>query len=188
MPIGTKHCRNDIWKVLYKNVSFHFIQTKNISATGNSCFWLANLQKISSFLKLLFQLLTRFCRIWCLVRLQQKILILSCSVSHHGQFLFLIGWNCEKLLLWNYKSKWCVRWYEYHIRGPLHKFLLTKNVCHRYLFYWLAETLNIFFFSETISPTYLLLGTNHFCEVLSLLFLCCVYFLFCFFVFLKKIV
>ena len=139
MPIGTKHCRNDIWKVLYKNVSFHFIQTKNISATGNSCFWLANLQKNIFF---------------------------SETTSPND---VLDGMNTILEVLYT-NSFW------------------QKMSAIGILFYWLAEILNNFFFSETISPTYLLLGTNHFCEVLSLLFLCCVYFLFCFFVFLKKIV
>jgi len=38
VPIRTKLCRNNTWKVLYKTSSFYYDQTKSIDTTGNSCF------------------------------------------------------------------------------------------------------------------------------------------------------
>jgi hypothetical protein len=45
VPIETKHCRNSVWKVLYKTASFHFDRTTNMVATSISCFLFANIHK-----------------------------------------------------------------------------------------------------------------------------------------------
>ena len=47
-PNGTKLGRKHLYKVLYKVSSFHPIPPTNMAAKGNSCFWLANVKKISS--------------------------------------------------------------------------------------------------------------------------------------------
>ena len=47
-PNGTKLGRKHLYKVLYKVSSFRPILPTNMSAKGNSCFWLANVKKIFS--------------------------------------------------------------------------------------------------------------------------------------------
>jgi hypothetical protein len=73
-----------------------------IAATGNSCFWLADLKK-SSPLKPLGQM-NRNLVGSIYGRSSLKMLISSRSVikhGHHRQFLFLIGWFLKNLLLCN---------------------------------------------------------------------------------------
>ena len=47
-PNGTKLSRKHLYKVLYKVSSFRPIPPTNMATKGNSCFWLANVKKISS--------------------------------------------------------------------------------------------------------------------------------------------
>jgi hypothetical protein len=86
----------NLWKVLYKDCSFCLNPLTNMATVGNSCFWLADLNKIS--LKPLGQMN------WNLVgsiygMSSKKLLISSRSVNKHGRhrpFLFLIGWFLKK--------------------------------------------------------------------------------------------
>ena len=54
-PNGTKLGKKHLYKVLYKVSSFRPIPPTNMTAKGNSCFWLANVKKIFP-LKLLGQM------------------------------------------------------------------------------------------------------------------------------------
>ena len=47
-PNGTKLGRKYLYKVLYKVSSFRPDPSTNMAATGNSCFWLADMEKIFS--------------------------------------------------------------------------------------------------------------------------------------------
>ena len=47
-PNGTKLGRKHLYKVLYTVSSFRPIPPTNMTDKGNSCFWLANVKKISS--------------------------------------------------------------------------------------------------------------------------------------------
>jgi hypothetical protein len=52
LKLGMKH----LWKVLSKECTFCYDPLPNTAATGNSCFWLADLKKKSSPLKVLSQM------------------------------------------------------------------------------------------------------------------------------------
>ena len=48
------------------------------------------------------------------------------SRGRHREFLFLIGWNFENLLLWNYNTEWIVVLQEWCMECPLQSFLISS--------------------------------------------------------------
>ena len=90
--LGRKH----LWKVLYKFYTFCPDPWTNMAATGNSCFWLADLKKSFS-LKPLGQM--------------NRNLV----GSIYGRCSMTIAHFVKNLLLWNLVVKWTETWYLWKV-------------------------------------------------------------------------
>ena len=90
--------------------SFRHDLAKTMGTHDNSWFWLTGTFFKSSSQKLQVQMICN--------REQMMFARSSTKIPHFNlfqkkhrcqrQLLFLIGWNFKKVLIWNYKIKWCV--------------------------------------------------------------------------------
>ena len=100
-PNKTKFNRKHLWKVLYNISSFHTDWTKTMITMGNSCFWLAEILKKNSLLKLggtmnfyfvwmmYWRSCTKFLYFVPILQLIWKFLFKKSSLKTFGQ----INWN-----------------------------------------------------------------------------------------------
>jgi hypothetical protein len=109
------------WQVLCKDYSFRADPLTNMVATSDSCFWLADLKKKSSPLKLLSQMNRNL--VWSnygrsFIKIAHFISIRWQTWS--PQTILVSDWPISNnLLLWDCLAKWAELWWEAPIEGSV---------------------------------------------------------------------
>jgi hypothetical protein len=126
-PNELKLGKKNLWKVLTKECTFCYDPLPNMAATGNSCFWLADLKK-SSPLKPLGQMNRNLVgSIYGRSSLKSAHFVMIHYQTWPLQAILVSDWPIFKnLLLWNRLAKWTETRWEESMEGPLWRLLISS--------------------------------------------------------------